>query len=47
LQAPLSRPALRYASEEAGVTGVPLVVIGGQTLTGLQGAAPLAAVTDN
>src|SRR5689334_22914893 len=30
------RRALRHAYEEAGITGVPMFVIGGQTLTGLQ-----------
>jgi predicted DsbA family dithiol-disulfide isomerase len=30
------RQALRHAYEEAGVTGVPMFVIGGQVLTGLQ-----------
>jgi len=38
--------ALRHASEEAGVTGVPMFVIGRQTLTGLQDAETLAAVID-
>jgi predicted DsbA family dithiol-disulfide isomerase len=38
--------ALRHSYEEAGVTGVPMFVIGGQTLTGLQDAETLAAVID-
>ena len=38
--------ALRRAYEEAGVTGVPMFVIGGRTLTGLQGAETLAAAID-
>jgi predicted DsbA family dithiol-disulfide isomerase len=30
------QPVLRHACEEAGVTGVPMFVIGSQSLTGLQ-----------
>ncbi len=40
------RRALRHAYEEAGVTGVPMFVIGGQVLTGLHDARTLAAVID-
>jgi predicted DsbA family dithiol-disulfide isomerase len=36
--------ALRHAYEEAGVTSVPLFVIGGRTLTGLQDRQTLEAV---
>ena len=35
--------ALRHAYEEAGVTGVPMFVIGEQVLTGLQGRSALEA----
>jgi predicted DsbA family dithiol-disulfide isomerase len=38
--------ALRHAYEEAGVTGVPMFVIGGQVLTGLQDRGTLEAVID-
>jgi predicted DsbA family dithiol-disulfide isomerase len=38
--------ALRHAYEEAGVTGVPMFVIGGQVLSGLQGRQTLEAVID-
>jgi predicted DsbA family dithiol-disulfide isomerase len=38
--------ALRHAYEEAGVTGVPMFVIGGQVLTGLQDRETLEAVID-
>ena len=38
--------ALRHAYEEAGVTGVPLFVIGGQVLTGLQSRETLEAVIE-
>ena len=38
------RRALRHAYEEAGVTGVPMFVIGGQVLTGLQDKETLEAV---
>lgn len=37
------RRALRHASEEAGVTGVPMFVIGGRVLTGLQDRETLEA----
>lgn len=40
------RRALRHAYEEAGVTGVPMFVIGGRVLTGLQGRETLEAVID-
>jgi predicted DsbA family dithiol-disulfide isomerase len=40
------RRALRHAYEEAGVTGVPMFVIGDRVLTGLQDAATLAAAID-
>jgi predicted DsbA family dithiol-disulfide isomerase len=40
------RRALRHAYEEVGVTGVPMFVIGGQVLTGLQGRDTLEAVID-
>jgi predicted DsbA family dithiol-disulfide isomerase len=40
------RRALRHAYEEAGVTGVPMFVIGGRTLTGLQDQETLDAVID-
>jgi predicted DsbA family dithiol-disulfide isomerase len=40
------RRALRHAYEEAGVTGVPMFVIGGRVLTGLQPRETLAAVID-
>jgi predicted DsbA family dithiol-disulfide isomerase len=40
------RRALRHAYEEAGVTGVPMFVIGGQTLTGLQDKETLEAVIE-
>jgi predicted DsbA family dithiol-disulfide isomerase len=40
------RRALRHATEEAGVTGVPMFVIGGQALTGLQDRATLEAVIE-
>src|SRR5581483_11051841 len=38
--------ALRHAYEEAGVTGVPMFVIGEQVLTGLQGRETLEAMID-
>ena len=38
--------ALRHAYEEAGVTGVPMFVIGDQTLTGLQARETLEAVIE-
>ena len=38
------REALRHAYEEAGVTGVPMFVIGDRVLTGLQDTGTLAAV---
>lgn len=40
------RQALRHAYEEAGVTGVPMFVIGGQTLTGLQDKETLETVIE-
>ena len=40
------RRALRHAYEEAGVTGVPVFVIGEQTLTGLQDKETLEAVIE-
>jgi predicted DsbA family dithiol-disulfide isomerase len=40
------RRALRHAYEEAGVTGVPMFVIGEQALTGLQGREALEAVIE-
>jgi predicted DsbA family dithiol-disulfide isomerase len=40
------RRALHHASEEAGVTGVPMFVIGGQVLTGLQDQETLAAAIE-
>src|SRR5581483_5762464 len=40
------RRALRHAYEEAGVTGVPMFVIGRQVLTGLQDRATLEAVME-
>ena len=38
--------ALRHAYEEAGGTGVPMFVIGDQTLTGLQDRETLEAVIE-
>ncbi len=38
--------ALRHAYDEAGVTGVPMFVIGSQVLTGLQGRETLEAVIE-
>jgi predicted DsbA family dithiol-disulfide isomerase len=38
------RQALRHAYEEAGVTGVQMVVIGSQVLTGLQDRETLGAI---
>ena len=38
--------ALRHAYEEAGVTGVPMFVIGSQVLTGLQDRETLEAVIE-
>ncbi len=38
--------ALRHAYQEAGVTGVPMFVIGGQVLTGLQDRESLEAVIE-
>jgi predicted DsbA family dithiol-disulfide isomerase len=40
------RQALRHAYEEAGVTGVPMFVIGSQVLTGLQSRETLEAVIE-
>jgi predicted DsbA family dithiol-disulfide isomerase len=40
------RQALRHAFEEAGVTGVPMFVIGDQVLTGLQGKETLERVIE-
>ena len=40
------RRALRHAYEEAVVTGVPMFVIGGQVLTGLQDRETLEAVIE-
>jgi len=40
------RRALRHAYEEAGVTGVPMFVIGDRVLTGLQDRETLEAVID-
>ena len=40
------REALRHAYEEAGVTGVPMFVIGSQVLAGLQDRETLEAVID-
>ena len=40
------RKALRHAYEEAGVTGVPMFVIGSQALTGLQNRETLEAVIE-
>src|SRR5579885_1724164 len=40
------RQALRHAYEEAGVTGVPMFVIGDEVLTGLQDAATLEAAIE-
>ena len=40
------RRALRHAYDEAGVTGVPMFVIGGQILTGLQDRETLESVID-
>jgi predicted DsbA family dithiol-disulfide isomerase len=40
------RRALRHAYEEAGVTGVPMFVIGDQVLTGLQDRETLEAVIE-
>jgi protein-disulfide isomerase len=40
------RRALRHAYEEAGVTGVPMFVIGDQVLTGLQDREALEAVIE-
>jgi predicted DsbA family dithiol-disulfide isomerase len=40
------RRALRHAYEEVGVSGVPVFVIGGRTLTGLQDREMLEAVID-
>ncbi len=39
--------ALRHAYEEANVTGVPMFVIGGQILTGLQDRETLEAAIDD
>lgn len=41
------RRALRHAYDEAGVTGVPMFVIGGQILTGLQDRVTLEAAIDD
>ena len=40
------RRALRHAYEEAGVSGVPMFVIGGHILTGLQDRETLEAMID-
>ena len=40
------RRALRHAYEEAGVTGVPMFVIGGRVLTGLQDRKTLEALIE-
>ncbi len=40
------RQALRHATEEVGVAGVPLFVIGDRVLTGVQGRETLAAAID-
>lgn len=40
------RRALRHADEEAGVSGVPMFVIGDRVLTGLQGKETLEAVIE-
>ena len=40
------RRALRHAYEEAGITGVPMFVIGDQVLTGLQDKETLEAVIE-
>ncbi len=40
------RQALRHAYEEAGVTGVPMFVIGGHVLTGLQDRETFGAVIE-
>src|SRR5438270_720560 len=40
------RQALRHAYEEVGVNGVPMFVIGGHVLTGLQDGGALGAVID-
>src|SRR5262249_42049719 len=40
------RRALRHAYDEAGVTGVPMFVIGSQVLTGLQDRETLEAVIE-
>jgi predicted DsbA family dithiol-disulfide isomerase len=40
------RRALRHAYEEVGVTGVPMFVIGGQVLIGLQDRETLEAVIE-
>ncbi len=40
------RRALRHAYEEAGVTGVPMFVIGDRVLTGLQDRETLEAAID-
>src|SRR4051812_22285845 len=41
------RRALRHASEEAGVTGVPMFVIGDEVLTGLQDRETLEVVIED
>jgi predicted DsbA family dithiol-disulfide isomerase len=41
------RRALRHAYEEAGVTGVPMFVIGNQVLTGLQDRETLEGVIED
>ena len=40
------RAALRHAYEEAGVTGVPMFVIGDRVLNGLQDRGTLEAVIE-
>ena len=40
------RAALRHAYEEAGVTGVPMFVIGDRVLTGLQDRETLEAAIE-
>jgi predicted DsbA family dithiol-disulfide isomerase len=42
----IHRLALRHAYEEAGVTGVPMFVIGNEVLTGLQDKETLEAVIE-
>jgi len=42
----IHRQALRHAYDEAGVTGVPMLVIGNEVLTGLQDKETLEAVIE-